>query len=343
MTQTWQNTLRIAQLNAENLFLFLDQPPSDLSSLTEKQWQALSHASVPNKSLAKTQWLGEALKDINADIVLMNEVGGLESLSNFSRYFLGDQYQPLLVEGNSDRGIDIGYLVRRTLPLRFELVSHKNRPLQFLYPHEIDSNKHFAQAAPEKVIKTHYFSRDCAELRVYREGETAPSLIILLVHLKSKLDPESIDPEGRLRRGAELRVLIDIYNEVRARFQVPVLVGGDFNGNARRDSRSPEFEPVKQTDWRNALELLNLSPEESCTQIQFARSGSVGYLQIDYLMISPDLEEHLIPRESGVYRYKSDLKVPLALPVNIDQRLQLPSDHYPVFATFKNFLLGSRD
>ena len=335
MTQTWQNTLRITQINAENLFLFLDQEPNDLRSLTEKQWQGLSRASVANKPLSKTLWLADALLDINADIIMVNEVGGLESLSNFSRYFLKDAYTPYILEGNSNRGIDVGYLVRRTLPFRFEIISHKDRPLHFLYPHEIDSNKHFAVHAPEKILKTHYFSRDCSELRMFKEGSETPELIFLLVHLKSKLDPDGIDPEGRERRAAELKTLIDIYKELRLQFAVPMIVAGDFNGNARSDSISPEFKALKQCDWLNTVELLKLPMDQAATQIQFSRSQPQQFLQIDYIMISPELESRLIHSESGVYRYKSDLKVTLPLPTTLDQRLQMPSDHYPVFATFK--------
>jgi hypothetical protein len=338
MTQSWQNTLRVTQLNAENLFLFLDFPPgNDLRSMTEKQWQSLSHASVPNKSLLKTQWLADSLLDLDSDFILLNEIGGPESLEHFNKLFLGDKYIPYLVEGNSDRGIDVGYLVKKTLPVTCELISHKNRPLGFLYAHEYDPQLELVET--EKAKRSHYFSRDCAELRVFRQGESKPALIFLLVHLKSKLDPEGIDSEGRERRAAEARTLAEIYREVRKSFSVPVIVGGDFNGNARHDGTSVEFQALRDTDLLNTCEVMALPMDQACTQIQFQRSGNHQYLQIDYLLIPPELKEALLPDQSGVYRYKSDLKVALPLPVTLDQRLAMPSDHYPVYATFKNFLL----
>lgn len=340
----WPNNIpdniKVAQINAENLFLFFDEElPPNWKMLSEKEWQKLSRASVSNKSLRKTLWLAEGLLEIDADFILVNEVGGEESLTNFSRYFLNDRYRTYIIEGNSDRGIDIGYLVKRDLPIHCELYTHKDRPLHFLYPHEIESNRHFADTAPEKIVKSHYFSRDCAELRVFVPGEKKAKLIFLLVHLKSKLDPDGIDPEGRDRRAAELKALTEIYHELRAEDpQVAVIVGGDFNGVVHRERGESEFLPIFSTDLRDIFSILDRDVTDAMTQIQFSRTGQVVYLQIDYLMISQHLHAHLIAEESYVYRYKSDLKVKLGLPQTLDQRLALPSDHYPVVATFRNFL-----
>src|SRR5665213_3897009 len=135
------NTFKVVQLNAENLFLYLDDlTERDWRSLSEKDWQKLSKATVANKSLLKTLWLADSLIFIDADIVCLNEIGGQESLTNFAKLFLGGKYVPYLLEGNSDRGIDIGYLVKKDFPLRAEIRTHKERPIQFLYPHEVQTN-----------------------------------------------------------------------------------------------------------------------------------------------------------------------------------------------------------
>jgi exonuclease III len=333
------NTFKIAQLNAENLFLFLDDlTPRDWRKMSEKDWQKLSSASTPNKSLVKTLWLADSLRVIDADIVCLNEVGGEESLRNFARFFMQDQYFPQLIEGNSDRGIDVGYLVKKGLDVRTELRTHKDRPLQFLYPHEVESNAHFAQVAPEKLIKSHYFSRDCSELRVFKPNSNIPSLILLLVHLKSKLDPDGIDPEGRGRRQAEMRTLVQIYREIRAEFQqIPVIVTGDFNGTAAKDHLAEEFQDLAETDLESVVDLAALDREASATQLQFNRGGQINGLQIDYIFISPELKPHLIPGGVEVFRYRSDLGLPLPLPKTLEQRIAMPSDHYPVIATFHKF------
>jgi len=337
-----QSTLRVVQLNAENLFLFLDQDSTrDWRRLSEKEWQNLSVATTPNKALSKTLWLADSLLDIDADIVCLNEIGGEESLRNFARHFLGDQYVPYLLEGNSDRGIDVGYLVKRTLPGRVELRTHKDRPLGFLYPHE--------RSEPEGAVivsdnatpaRSHYFSRDCAELRVYGPTDNErPAAIFLSVHLKSKLDPDGIDPEGKMRRQAELRTLMEIYRERHQEFSppVPILIAGDFNARAREPNLAEELADIRDSGLKSVTELAELSALDATTQIQFLKAGGQLNLEIDFIFVSPEMAPFLIRESVRVYRYKSDLRVELPLPTTLDQRLQMPSDHYPVVASFNWF------
>jgi endonuclease/exonuclease/phosphatase family metal-dependent hydrolase len=339
MSRTRSNTFKVVQLNAENLFLFLnDTTDRDWTKVNEKDWQKMSSATVPNKSLVKTLWLAESIKDMDADIVCMNEVGGIESLSNFAKLFLKGTYLPYLLEGNSDRGIDVGFLVHKDFAHKVELRTHKDRPLDFLYPHERESNLYFEGLEPHRFVKTHYFSRDCAELRVFKDGETVPALILLSVHLKSKLDPEGIDPQGKQRREAEAKTLFKIYRELRAEFSpaAKIIVAGDFNGSAKREARAEEFQDLASTDLESVIDLSGLANEDCATQLQFQRGGGVHAMQIDFIFICPELKADLLAAE--VFRYRSDLKVALPIPKTLDQRTYLPSDHYPVVATFKNFL-----
>ena len=325
------DTFKVVQVNAENLFIYLDDTSDrDWRKMSEREWQDLSHATVANKPLSKTLWLGDSLLHIDADIIMVNEVGGVESLTNFSRHFLNDLYTPHLIEGNSDRGIDVGFLIKKDLELKPELRTHKDRTLGFLYSHE--------QAGP--TLKSHRFSRDCAELRLFNNSSNRPAVIMLLVHLKSKLDPKGIDPFGRERRRAELKTLIEIYHEVRAEFTpaVPVIIAGDFNGCAQRALLADEFASLAHTDLQSVCDLKGLTPELAATQVQIGRGNKVTTLQIDYIFVSPELQSELILEGVEVYRYLSDMRVPMPLPQTMEQRSYLPSDHYPVIATFKNFL-----
>jgi endonuclease/exonuclease/phosphatase family metal-dependent hydrolase len=225
-------------------------------------------------------------------------------------------------------------LVRKDLPLRVELRTHKDRPIQFLYAHERGKTQ-------DPGASSHYFSRDCAELKIYNAESSRPALIVLLVHLKSKLDPEGIDPQGRERRRAEMNTLIKIYHELRGDFTpaVPILIAGDFNGCARRDRLSEEFQALLSSDLESVVEAAGLAGEMAATQVQFNRNGQIHCMQIDFIFMSAELKTYLIPSGVEVYRYRSDLKVILPLPKTLEQRTLMPSDHYPVVATFKNFLL----
>ena len=317
------------QLNTENLFVFIDhQLQKPIEDLSEKEWQNLSSATTPNKPILKCRWLGESILDADPDIVFLNEVGGEESINNFNKYFLKNSYVPYLIEGNSDRGIDIGYLVHRRLPYRMELITHKNRPLNFLYPHERQMDLDAA-----KNPKSHYFSRDCLELRAHNaEKSGKPAFICFLVHLKSKLDPEGIDPHGKDRRAAELKTLVEIYKESQLEFpDVPKVVAGDFNGYAAKNGCSEEFVLLHQeTDLAEVFELSGKPIEECYTQIQFQRSGNTHGLQIDYIFLSSHWHKNVSAEDTFVYMYKSDLKVKLPYPATFEQRQHLPSDHHPV-------------
>lgn len=299
--------------------------PSNWKDLKEPAWQSLSRASVPNKPLKKALSLADCVLDVLPEIIALNEVGGEESLQNFSKYFLEDRYQPYLIEGNSDRGIDVGYLVRRDLDLDIELISHKNREINFLYPHE-------RSLLPSK--KSHLFSRDCSELRVLGENGK-PRLICFLVHLKSKLDLEGIDPYGNLRRAAEVETLVQIYKESKENFKdAHRMVIGDFNGIARKQGHEPAFDKIyDETDLLNALEIAGLDEEFSTTQVQFMRSGGRELLQFDYIFLSECLHQSLVLDETYVYRYKNDMGIHSPLPTNFDEKLSMPSDHFPVVVT----------
>lgn len=330
-TQSFTSHLKFTQFNVENLFLYLDGlNGQDLDKITETEWRSLTHASTPNKPLYKTKALAKTLLDIDPDFVTINEVGGIESLENFNRLFLKSQFEVLLKEGNSPRGIDVGFLVKKSLPLRFLLISHKDRPLGFLYPHE--------EMQDNPSIKSHFFSRDVAELRVFRPNQSTPALVVLATHLKSKLDPDNIDPQGRRRRQAELNCLVDIYLELKKELgpTTPIIVGGDFNGIAQPAGEA-EFENLfLQTDLKDILELNHTA--DRTTQWQFPNYGAPRGLQLDYLFLSQELHSEVLHEQSGVYRFKDDLGNALPAPKSQEQVQALPSDHYPVIATIKNSL-----
>lgn len=338
--------------NVENLFLHFDQQPSltneiQFEKLTEDDWQRLSTSTIANKPLRQVLELARCFAELSPDIAMLCEVGGRESISNFARYFLGDRYQPFLLEGNSDRGIDVGYLVKRSLPFTYDLRSHKNRSIDLIYPHERQTV--LSEYADGVAMPEHRFSRDVVELRIYprvtkqpqAELSTAamPLMILMLTHLKSQLDPERIDPQGRDRRKAELEALVSIYNELRAEFghQVPVLLGGDFNGNAGPRATDPEFVAIyEQSDLREALSATDIPEGERFTYLQINGNRPAAARQLDYFFLSPELVQRLDKQKTFVYRFKDHLGRPMAVPRNLNEKRLLPSDHYPVFLTLKS-------
>lgn len=348
--------LKVMLFNAENLFLLSDSKfEKEHLSLSEASWQKLSTSIYENKPLSKLKAIQKIIETINPDLILFCEVGGLESLRNFNTLFLSEQFSPALIEGNSDRNIDVGFLVRKNLGFYFDLISNKNRSLDFWYPHELEYNDHFEQN-PElpleistnklsKLIPSHRFSRDVVELRLFENDPKKPFLIFLLTHLKSRLDPQSIDPNGFSRRQAELNSLISIYEELENEFnfQVPIAVCGDFNGQAIREKPDQEFKALfEKTSLRDVCDLAQIPIENRATFYQVSRSNKSDGKQIDFAFLSPRLQAYLVKSSVQVYRYINHLGVPLDPPKSIDAKSNLPSDHYPLIFELENIPLRTK-
>lgn len=309
--------LKICEFNVENLFVSMDYyEGQDLERMTEEEWRAVALAQLQKKQkpLSKLWGLSKAILDIDADILMLVEVGGRDSLENFSRHFLKDVYEPVFLEGNSKRNIDLGFLVKRGLSLQAKGRSNKNTPI------EVNTFQ------GRQIAK---FSRDVAELRLY-DGHRL-KLILLLTHLKSMLSTEQ-DFRGKDTRTAEANALAEIYSKRRETYpNVPVILGGDLNN----DLASLEFELLKRTDIADFHEVLGTPRPDRVSLVYFDYADRPHGLVIDYLLISPHLRDRIVPGKSFTYRYKGLYDVVEELPQTPKQRYQMPSDHFPVVLTIR--------
>lgn len=260
---------------------------------------------------------------------MLCEVGGAESLRNFNTLFLNSTYSEALIEGNSDRHIDVGFLIRKEMPYFFDLVSNKNRALNFLYPHERNPALH---------LPSHKFSRDVLELKMFKKDKEDPFLLILLTHLKSRLDQNGFDPQGFERRGAELNALVNIYEELKQKYpRAPMLVAGDFNGQAGRPQPDEEFKRIyRDTDLDDVLELAQIPKEARATYYQIRNSNKSEGRQIDFCFFSEKLKPTLKAHSASVIRYKDERGLEIPRPQKIDEKFALPSDHYPIVFEIEN-------
>lgn len=288
----------------------------DLRETSEADWKAAAVAQMRRRQKPIWQlWgLAKAIQDIDADILMLVEVGGEESLQLFNHHFLNDRYIPHFLAGNARRGIDLGYLVRRGLPFRAEAKSNRDLEVE-------------VSTWTGKV--TSRFSRDVAELRLAQEGSLR--LILLLTHLKSKITSDG-DFQGKDVRTAEAMALAHLYSRRREEFpSVPIIVGGDFNA----ELGSLELEPLNWTDLTDLHDLLGTLPDDRVSLVHFDFAGRAHFNVLDYLLLSPQLKQRVVPQCSGVYRYKGFYDLPEALPTTRKERFQMPSDHYPVVATVR--------
>lgn len=318
-------SLKLMAYNLENLFV----PPFSP--------EYIERTSLPDhfrKPPEKMKRIAETLDRYTPDIIMCSEVGGVDSLENFNKIYLEDKYHPAIIEGNSDRGIDLGFLIRKDLPYKYEQYTHRERSLNFNYPHEEEQNNRDITKKKAPSFESHKLSRDIAELRVFsNENSETPIFILLQVHLKSQLDKDKIDPNGRLRRAAELKMLVDTYNILNKRYdkKVPIIVSGDFNGTAQKDNCDEEFKYLySHSDLEDTLEVLNSPQDERITMLHFAQQGKATKLQLDYIFLPPLLFGLLDKKESGVCPYWDKNGRRISRPKQLYQRYQLPSDHYPV-------------
>lgn len=308
---------KIMVLNAQDLFLFMDKhdhQEGPVLDLPEVKWQLMSPSLWMNKPKEKCQLLAKTILADSPDILMMTEVGGVESLRNFARHLLNDEYEAYSLPSNSDRGIDLGYLVKKTLPFEVRLKTHTRHPLP---------------------MPAFYFSRDVLRMDLLQEGK--PYALFLLVHIKSKLDLGKNDFEGRSRRVHEVNGLVDIYLALEKEFpHVPIFIGGDMNGIAGEVETEEEFKSIyERTDLKDVASMAGIPEEERFSYVYFTRGGNRFQQQIDYLFLSEKFADTIMREECYFPRYRNLEGFPLPIPKSYEKKSSLPSDHYPFLGTFK--------
>lgn len=308
---------KVMVLNAQDLFLFMDKHNHEVKpvlDLPEVKWQLMSSSLLMNKPKEKCQLLAKAILDDSPEVVMMTEIGGTESLKNFSEHLLYDKYEAFSLPSNSDRGIDLGYLVKKSLPFEVRLKTHTRHSLP---------------------MPAFFFSRDVLRMDLLQDGK--PYAIFLLVHIKSKLDLAKNDFEGRSRRVHEVNGLVDIYLKLEKEFpNTPIFIGGDMNGIASEVETEEEFKAIYQkTDLKDVASIAEIPEEERFSYVYFPRGGNRFKQQIDYLFVSQKFSHFVVKEECYFPRYKNLDGFPLPIPKSYEMKSALPSDHYPFVGSFK--------
>jgi len=331
------------QFNLQDFFIHLAYPvgAKDLAGLNEGEWQLLGNGEVPNKPLAKLHAIARIFEKEDPDVALLNEVGGEASLRFFASVFLADKWVPHFVAGNSNRGIESAYLLKASLPVRAELLTHRGHPVKFEYLHEKDPEggrvaKEIAGMLGVPAAEARKLSRDVPELRLFRSGEATPFLAFLLAHLKSGFDPDGLDPSGIMRRAGEAVALREIHAEVSAALgpSVPIVIAGDMNCIA---ARIDTFDAMKwvydAAGYEDALEIAGVVAHERITHVTYYRNIGRAH-QIDYIFVPPALQAKVDKAATYVHRFKYEEDgAEIPFPGSNWERRELPSDHYPVVCT----------
>ncbi len=305
--------LKIFQLNCQDLYLFMDKyNGEDLETLHPPKWQLFTSSFFPNKSLKQLYELKEMINEIDPDVLFLTEVGGPESLENFNSFFLSNKYKIYCEPSNSDRGIDLGYMVKKGLKYKVQIKNHTKPILQ-------NGKK---------------FSRGVMELRLSLDDSFV--YVNFLCHLKSKLNLKRVDFEGRGQRAAEINYLRDLYLKTSKKYdRIPVTISGDFNGVIFENETEEEFLPLlESTKLKDVFELLKRPIEQRMSYCYFNRQGTRYPMQLDYFLIDEKFS-HRLSSESTLLGFSPPYTSTFELPDSMKEKRDLPSDHFPLFIKLK--------
>ncbi|WP_431285549.1 endonuclease/exonuclease/phosphatase family protein [Humitalea sp. 24SJ18S-53] len=208
-----------------------------------------------------TQNTARVLRDVDADVVVVVEAEDRISLTRFNEQVLevvgGRRYDHImLLDGNDDRGIDVG------------LISRAPFAVDMLRTH-ID----------DRSGKNRIFSRDCPEFHLrLPSGE---GLVVLANHFKSK--GFGTPAESNAKRRAQARRVREIYDGLRAQGIAHIAILGDLNDTPDSDPLSPLL--------RDSSDLKDISEHplfESDGRPGTYANGTKSN-KIDFLLLSPAL------------------------------------------------------
>ena len=222
-------------------------------------WVELKTEQVDELAMQHTAMV---IRDIDAHVLGVVEADSRPALKMFSDALLAEvdavpYEQVMLIDGNDDRGIDVGILARAAYPL------------QSIRTHIFDTDD-------DGVI----FSRDCCEYHFTTPA--ADQLVVLVNHLKSKGYSTPGDPLGAKRRRRQADRVAEIYDGLRAAGTELIAVIGDFNDDP---TSAALHSLISGTDLRD----VSTHPD-----FDFGpRKGTFGSgnekEKIDYVLLSPAL------------------------------------------------------
>jgi len=229
-------------------------------------WLELKREAVNEVAVEMT---AKVIQDVNADVLSVIEAEDRIALIRFNEQLLKSTDAAyggiMLIDGNDERGIDVGLLSRLEL---------------------IDIKSHIYDRDEKGII----FSRDCPEFTV-RVNETA-RVLLLVNHFKSKGFGSKAESDAR--RKAQAERVREIYDLRRSQGIDMIAVVGDFND-------TPDSNPLQPLLSKGSdLQDISTHPQfQSDGRPGTFGNGNKGN-KIDYILLSPALFERVT--SGGVWR-----------------------------------------
>jgi endonuclease/exonuclease/phosphatase family metal-dependent hydrolase len=257
--------IRIASFNVENLFIrYKFKEGIDPKNAVQEGWK-IDQAKFDIFDEADKKITGKTIKALNADVVALQEVEGIDALKEFRNKYLGGRNEfPYVagIDGNDPRRIDVAVLSR--LPLV-----------------HVRSHQHILDPETNRFL----FSRDCLEVDV--ESPDKGILILYVNHFKSMIGGRK---NTRAKREKQSHKVMDIIIE---RFgsepgQHPFVILGDFNDYLETDTQGQSG--IDELVTWNQLENVvgRLAEQDRWTHYYDDKDE---YRQLDYVLLSKALAE----------------------------------------------------
>ncbi len=244
-------TVRVGTYNVLNLFDEFNDPYRSDEVMDTK----------PRAELLK---LAQRIRELDADVLALQEVENRDYLQRFVRALLPDMGYDhvVLYEGNNHRGIDCAVLSR--LPIG-----------------PVTSHRHLKFRGPDG--KTRRFFRDLLKVKI--EGPDEHGFDLFVVHLKSKYGGAKASEAPRQAEAGAVRRIVDemFERDPQARF----IIAGDFNDYW--DSRSLEI--IRGSgSTKLVCPGTSLSTSERITYNREPKYWSM----IDFIICSPAMRDYYV-------------------------------------------------
>lgn len=265
------------------------------------------------KPLAQLQGVSRVFNKYRPMLAFCVEIGSVKVMKDYDQEFLGNQYEEFLIEGNDPRGVDVGLMLRKDLPLEVEVHSHKN------LTNDESGNLVFSRDLPAYILR--------------EKGTAKPLMIIFGTHFKSQRSSNG-DSRGFKKRSLQAKAASLIIEDYEKEFPgVPIILTGDFNNDIRR---APEFEPLKQMGMVDSFDLAKDTVEKNRrgTHFFFPREGNPSISQLDAILLNQVAAQKQMVKEAKVLSHIDPEGNAYPPPQSYQERETRASDHLPIMSIF---------